>query len=139
MLEHRDEEVRRAGLRIVQGARCGLPKQLSQRLAAHLRDGARVRGVAALALCRAVRESGGDFRSELLEALRGAQGGEMRDVLAALASLGADAAWAAEEVAQIFWSQDWSLRRAAAEAYGQIAGREATEAAQLAKLLKERR
>ena len=133
-MPHENPDVRRAALRVFQGSKCSGPEvlrllpRIHQDIGRRLQDvDSRVRGVAALALCRLGCKAAKDFADDLLFILQSGtrttvDGAELRDVLAALAMLGQSASWAANTVANCLWLEQWSLRRAAAETYGQICG-----------------
>ena len=126
-LNHSSPGVRRAALRIFQGSHCKVLTVLpgiDKDIGALLEDtDFRVRGVAALALCHLGAEAAMPFASSLLKMLQSVEAAELRDVLAALASLGGNAFWAAEAVLDCLLAEQWSVRRAAAETFSQIAGR----------------
>lgn len=134
-MTHENSDVRRAALRVFQASKCSGPEvlrllpQIHQDIGRRLQDvDSRVRGVAALALCRLGCKAAKHFADDLLFILQSGtgtsmvDGAELRDVLAALAMLGQSASWAANTVANCLWLEQWSLRRAAAETYGQICG-----------------
>ena len=134
-MTHENSDVRRAALRVFQASKCSGPEvlrqlpQIHQDIGRRLQDvDSRVRGVAALALCRLGCKAAKHFADDLLFILQSGtgtsmvDGAELRDILAALAMLGQSASWAANTVANCLWLEQWSLRRAAAETYGQICG-----------------
>ncbi|CAJ1441825.1 unnamed protein product [Effrenium voratum] len=146
LLQHRSPEVRRAALRVFQGSTTPVLAEVPEAadaIGALLSDACgRVRGVAALALCRLGAAAAKLWAPQLLAALGEADPPELRDVLAALGSLRQDASWAAEAVAECFASEHWSVRRSAAEVYGEIAqglddSTAATHAALLARMLQD--
>ena len=131
LLAHQDADVRRAALRVFQGSDSSGQEVLkfipgiAEDIGQLLQDPEpKVRGVAALALCRLGSKASKPFAEQLIFMLQNpsADGAELRDVLAALASLGSSGDWAAEAVAGCLWLEHWSVRRAAAETYGQIVG-----------------
>ncbi|CAK8991166.1 unnamed protein product [Durusdinium trenchii] len=127
LMSHSNPGVRRAALRIFQGSNCDVLTVLpgiDKDIGALMDDpDFRVRGVAALALCHLGPEATMPFASTLLSRFNmNPKAAELRDLLAALASLGRSASWASEAVRDCLWAEQWSVRRAAAETYGEIAG-----------------